>query len=151
MNNQKKIHEYLLNNLEAWKPKTGNPTISGEGFNDMNVLRLEPSSLPTAHEYDLVYIRPPIIAAQGITTGSQGVQRSTETYTIDLYTKRGGQGNTGRLNTMDASYENTNKISDLLSKQGFILTMPQADLNYANTLIARQVINATRTFIKQEE
>lgn len=147
MNSHEKLHQYLLGELTEWKPKEGNPTVSGEGFNNYNVVMLEPNVLPKIYEYDLVYIGNPIVNARGITSGSRGVQRSTQTYMIDIYTKRGGSGNVGRIETLKASNENAKVIADLLSKQGFIISMPQADLNYANTLVARQVMNVTRTFI----
>lgn len=148
MNNHEKILQYLLDNLVIWKPKVGNVNVTGAGFNEHNVVLLEPTSLPTVYEYDLVYINAPIINTSGVTTGSRGSQRATETYVVDLYTKRGGSGNIGRLATLKASNENSKVIVDLLASQGFIISMPQTDLNYANTSVARQIINITRLFIK---
>lgn len=148
MNHHLEIYQFLLDALVKWKPKVGNPTVSGEGFNNMNVSFIQPTGLPDIYEFDLVYVGTPIISSSGVTTGAGGVQRSTETYTLDTYTKRRGAGTDGRINTLNALNENTAFITNLLASQGFMINMSQPDLSYANTLIARQVITATKTFIQ---
>ncbi len=146
MNKHIEIFEYLRDELMNWRFKETNPTVNGIGFNLDNVREIE-SSLPSATEFDYVYVSPPIINERGVTTGARETQRSTQTFTIDIYSRRLGSGAAAKRNTLAAIHENSTFISNLFAKHGFIISMSKADLNYNNNNTARQVINITKTFI----
>lgn len=147
MNKHLELFEYIKEELIKWKHKPTNPTIDGIGFNDDQVKEIT-GSIPSANEFDYVYISPPIINQSGLTTGTRGVQRSTQTFTIDVYCRRDGRGIAAKKDTLVAIHENTNFISNLVAKQGFIITMPNADLDFNNNGTARQIMNITKVFIK---
>ena len=146
MNGNTLVFEYLLSSLVEWKPKLTNNTVNGVGFNADNVVNIETGALPPANTFDYVYIAPPRISQGGVTTGAQGVQRSTETYVLDIYTKRIGVGNLMKRNTLEAMYENYNFISNMFARQGFMIVLAMTDMDYSGNGTARQVLNITRTF-----
>ncbi len=147
MNKFEDVFEFLKKELIEWKPKDTTPDKSGIGFNDYNVKEIL-GTLPTTSVFDYVYVSPPVMASSGLTTGSRNVQRSTQTFTIDIYCKRGGTGNKMKEETFKALRENTDFISNLFASQGFIIGGSPADLNFQGSNTARQILNITRTFIE---
>ena len=147
MNKFDEIFEYLLNELVKWKPKTTTPDINGIGFNKHNVKQIL-GTLPTAIVFDYVYLSPPVMASSGLTTGSRQVQKTTQTFTVDIYCRRGGTGNKMKEETFKAIRELSDFISDIFARQGFIISGSPADLNFQGNDTARQVLNVTRTFIE---
>lgn len=140
------IFEYLRDELIAWKHKDTMPNVSGEGFNDRNVLDIV-GTLPTANVFDFVYIRPPVMANQKLTTGTHNTERSTQTYTIEVFCKRGGTGNSMKRATREALEETTSYIINLFSRLGFTISVTAPDLRYLDDNTARQIITITKTFI----
>lgn len=147
MNKFDDVYEYLKTELIKWKPKDTLPDVNGEGFNEHNVRPIL-GTLPTTIIFDYVYLSPPVLASSGLTTGSREVQRSTQTYTIDIYCRRGGTGNKMKEDTFRAMRELSSFITDIFARQGFIISGSPADLNFQGNDIARQVLNVTRTFIE---
>ena len=139
MDNSLEIYEYLKKCLIDWDE---------DRWNDENIMYIEMGSLPTSPSFDYIFLSPPIINQQGITTGSRGVQRSTQTYVLDIYTKRIGLGNASKRASRQALIENVNFVSDIFARLGFTISMPQADLNYSGNGTIRQIMNITKTFIK---
>lgn len=147
MNKFDEIFEYLKKELIEWKPKETTPDKSGVGFNEFNIKDIL-GTLPTVTVFDYVYVSPPVLAGSGLTTGSRNVQRSTQTFTIDIYCRRNGTGNKMKEETFKALRETTDFISDLFASQGFIISGSPADLNFQGSDTARQILNITRTFIE---
>lgn len=147
MNKFDDVFEYLLKELVEWKPKTTTPDQNGTGFNEHNVRQIL-GTLPPAIIFDYVYLSPPVMASSGLTTGSREIQRTTQTFTIDIYCRRGGTGNKMKEQTFKAIRETSDFIGNLFAKQGFIISGPPADLNFQGNDTARQVLNVTRTFIE---
>ena len=146
MDKHKEVFDFIKDALIEWKPKNTNLTIAGTGFNEWNIREFA-NTLPTTHEFDYVYVSPPIINESGITTGARGVQRSTQTFTIEVYCLReGAAGAAQKRATLWGLHETTQFIRDLLARHGFIISMPRADFSEGNH--GRQTINATITFIK---
>lgn len=147
MNKSFEVYKYLKDALIAWKPKTSHITVSGAGFNESNVVNIEMDVLPNTSAFDYVFIAPPILNQRGRTTGARGVQQSTQTFVIDVYSRRSGVGVEMKKKTLRAMHENVEFISNLFARQGFLITTPMMDLDYSGNGTIRQVINVTKTFI----
>lgn len=147
MNKFEDVFEYLKKELIAWRPRTEKMNIDEVGFSEDNVREFE-SSLPPSYVFDFVYIAPPIRNERGVTTGASEVQRSTQTYAIEVYTRRGGSGATMKKATLKALNENVDFISNLFAKHGFIISASAPNLSFTPNDTARQVINITKTFVK---
>ena len=142
MNNFEEIFEYLKDNLINWKYKDTTPNVSGEGFNDHNVMETV-GTLPAANVFDYVFIQQPLMNTHSITTGNSTTRRSTQTYTIEVYCKRG----VNKVGTARALLENVNYIIDLFLKLGFAVSASPPNLKHLNDDTARQVLTITKTFI----
>lgn len=147
MNKSELVFDYLKDSLIQWNEKTTQNSVDGDGFNENNVVDIDIGALPKSNEFDYIYMSPPIVNQSGVTTGSQGVQRSTQTFVIDTYCKRKGIGNDAKRKTLQDMRKNTEFISNLFAKQGFTIMLQMADLNYNNNSTARQVITVTKTFV----
>lgn len=141
------VYEYLRDNLIEWKPRESRPAKNKVGFDNDNVRNIEVGSLPIDSIFDYVFIAPPIINRQGTTTGAGRNVRITETYTLDVYVQR-GTSTDRKIQSLKDMDDTRNLISEMFEKIGFIIMMPQADLNYNDAGIIRQVMNITRTYIK---
>ncbi len=146
MNNFEEVFEYLKDNLINWKYKDTTPNVSGEGFNDHNVMEIV-GTLPAANIFDYVFIQQPLMNNTNMTTGNNHIQKSTQTYTIEVYCKRGGTGNAMKRATQKALLDNVSFITNLFANIGFIISVSPPNLRHLTDDTARQVITITKTFI----
>jgi hypothetical protein len=146
MNVSEQLYQDLLNYLVAWKPKETMPNIGGEGWNEHNVLDID-GTLPTGIPFDFAHLSTPTKVETPVTTGSTHIQRSTQTFTVDLYCKRAGTGNAMKKATKLACEENTEKIVTFFASLGFTNTMSNTNLNYSGNSTARQTMYFTRIFV----
>ena len=147
MSRGQETFEYLRDSLIEWKYKDTMNNVSGEGFNEDNVVNIL-GNLPTQTVFDYVYIHPPVSSRTALTTGSRNTKRITETSTIDVYCRRIGNANEGKRKTLEAMYEIVDKISEVFEAQGFLITESFTDLNYNNNNTIRKVMNITKTYIE---
>lgn len=147
MSRGQETFEYLRDSLIEWKEKTTLNDVNGAGFNEDNVVNIL-GNLPTANIFDYVYIHPPVSSRTSLTTGSRNTKRITETSTIDVYCRRIGNANEGKIKTLEAMYEIVDKISEIFEVQGFLITESFTDLNYNNNNTIRKVMNITKTYIE---
>lgn len=147
MSRGQETFEYLRDSLIEWKEKTTLNNVNGEGFNEDNVVNIL-GNLPTSNIFDYVYIHPPVSNRTSLTTGSRNTKRITETSTIDVYCRRIGNANEGKIQTLEAMYEIVDKISEIFEVQGFLITESFTDLNYNNNNTIRKVMNITKTYIE---
>lgn len=133
------LFEDLTKELLEWKNSMG------VGFSENDIVNIE-STLPTKNPFNFIYFGFPTKSESALTTGSTHVQRSTQTYTIDLYSKMAGTGKVMMKATRQAIVELSSFISEFFAKRGFIITTPIPDLNHGGNHMARQPMYVTRTF-----
>lgn len=148
MNESNHVFNYLKSSLIAWKPYTTTGDTKDQGFDDASVVNVELGSIPGETVFDYVFMSPPITTGGGLTTGSPGTQRITQTFNIDIYCRRRGVGKTQKINTLNGMYEIKEFIENIFSKQGFLFTSPIPDMDYTGNSTTRQTIIITRTFTK---
>lgn len=142
----KSVYDYIRDALIEWRPYDD---ITGVGYDSSNVRDVVTGGITGMDRlsFDYVYVDEVGRVDSGLTTGSNRTKSSTRTYTIDCYTKRNPATLQGKRATLKASKENIEFISNLLTSQGFSVTVGFADYDYSGNGTNRRTLTATRTFI----
>ncbi len=143
MNINESLYQLLKQRLIEWKPE-----VDGIGWNEDNVLDIEPMSIPEETPFDFLHIGMPTKNETPVTTGSPHIQQSVQTFTVDIYSRRAGAGNAMKRATKQAIEENTEFVTNFFASLGFTAQMPNPDLNYSGNSTARQPIYFTRLFVQ---